>query len=125
MVLSCSFNNKIIDDCYKIFEPVITDVGICYTAKYNNSFKVRELGADSSLVIRLNVENEEYYYGESSTAGFRILVHNQMDEEPLIVRRRAFSVAPGTTTFASVHLNKVRKINIFIIFSLQNLPYLP
>ncbi|CAD5116600.1 DgyrCDS5476 [Dimorphilus gyrociliatus] len=106
MILSCSFNNILIEDCHSMFVPMITDAGICYTASYNTSFKARELSTDNNLVIRLNVENEEYYYGESSTAGFRILIHNRMDEEPLLIVRRAFSVAPGTTTFASVHLNK-------------------
>ncbi|XP_041357501.1 acid-sensing ion channel 5-like [Gigantopelta aegis] len=60
--------------CSEIFQPVFTEVGLCYTFNGNVSNKrnVSLSGADFNLVVLLLVQQHEYVYKEQASAGYKV-----------------------------------------------------
>ena len=64
--------------CAKYFHRTLTEVGVCYTfnaqeTKQNHDrLLVHDAGSDNGLLLRINIENDEYFYGESNSAGIRV-----------------------------------------------------
>ena len=60
------------------FKRVFTDQGICYTfhsaeyVKANGSMFVNRTGSDYGLWLRMSVEHDEYFFGYTSSAGFKV-----------------------------------------------------
>ncbi|XP_041357500.1 acid-sensing ion channel 4-A-like [Gigantopelta aegis] len=59
--------------CSEIFQPVFTEVGLCYTFNGNVSNKrnVSLSGADNNLVVIFVAKQEEYVYNEQMSAGYK------------------------------------------------------
>ena len=65
--------------CQEYFTPTITQMGQCYTfnsikyiANTSKTLATHGTGSSRGLYVRLNVEHNEYTYGLSSSAGFKV-----------------------------------------------------
>ncbi|XP_072040584.1 acid-sensing ion channel 1-like [Amphiura filiformis] len=107
MLQNCSW--RMLKPCgAENFTKVITDWGVCYTFNEpqdsSDALAINQPGNNNGLFVRLNIEQDEYVYGEDSAAGIKILLHPQ-GVRPL-VRELGFSVSPGFETSVSVRLTK-------------------
>ncbi|XP_022108989.1 acid-sensing ion channel 4-like isoform X2 [Acanthaster planci] len=90
----------------------LTDHGVCYTfndpADERDALQVQNPGSSNGLFMRLNIEQDLYTYGESTSAGIKVLLHPQ-GEFP-IVKEFAFSLTPGFATSIAVRKQRVRSL---------------
>ena len=83
MFLQCVWRSRYIP-CQDYFTSTVTDEGFCYTfhseefIKANGSLKVYQTGSDYGLKIRGVIEQDEYYYGTTASAGMRVNFHMLM-----------------------------------------------
>lgn len=79
MFLACYWISREIN-CSEYFTPTITPMGLGFTfnseefIRTNGSMKVYRTGSEQGLHIRLNVEQDDYFYGMSASAGFKVIV---------------------------------------------------
>ncbi|XP_071848112.1 acid-sensing ion channel 1C-like isoform X2 [Apostichopus japonicus] len=103
MLLECKWNTGQVCSAEN-FTTVITDFGVCHTFNSRQDattgLLVNQAGASQGLRIRLSLEQDEYFWGEFTGAGFKILAHSH-GELPL-VKQLGFSVAPGFETSVSL-----------------------
>ncbi|XP_072050272.1 acid-sensing ion channel 4-B-like [Amphiura filiformis] len=106
MLLNCRWRN-VVKCTAANFTQILTDWGVCYTFNNDpmNALQVTEPGSVNGLSLTLNVEQNEYTYGENAGIGFKVLLHPQ-GQHPL-VKELGFSVAPGFQTSVSVRYNSV------------------
>ncbi len=77
LVLFCHWCGRTIP-CEKYFTMVLTEAGVCYTFNSRESrhhhpaLLVHDAGSDCGLLMRINIENKEYYYGEGNSAGIQV-----------------------------------------------------
>ena len=56
----------------------MTELGVCYTFHSRHvqerlgELEVHEAGTDHGLTLRLNIEDQEYYYGEGTASGVQV-----------------------------------------------------
>ncbi|PIK59261.1 putative acid-sensing ion channel 1-like [Apostichopus japonicus] len=86
MLLSCTWNRG--EACGpQNFTTTITDFGICFTFNGDRDsgrrLTVSQAGASQGLRLRLSAEQDEYYWGYYTAAGFKLFVHPQ-GEFPLV-----------------------------------------
>ncbi|XP_071847114.1 acid-sensing ion channel 1C-like isoform X2 [Apostichopus japonicus] len=99
MLLSCTWNRG--EACGpQNFTTTITDFGICFTFNGDRDsgrrLTVSQAGASQGLRLRLSAEQDEYYWGYYTAAGFKLFVHPQ-GEFPL-VDQLGVSFSPGFET---------------------------
>ena len=75
MLVECKWKSS--QNCsVRNFTRRFTDQGVCFTfndpAEVSQRLKVRNAGSKEGLFMRLNVEHDEYTFGESTAAGFRV-----------------------------------------------------
>lgn len=75
MVFECKW--RTVESCGSYnFTKIIADWGVCYS--FNNDpvspIEVRLPGASNGLKLQLNIEEDEYTYGENTGAGMRVCV---------------------------------------------------
>ncbi|KAJ8027743.1 Acid-sensing ion channel 1C [Holothuria leucospilota] len=103
MLLECKWNTG--QTCTaKNFSTVLTDFGLCHTFNSRTNgeegLNVNQAGASQGLRVRLFLQQDEYFWGQYTGAGFKILAHPH-GELPL-VKQLGFSVAPGFETSVSL-----------------------
>ncbi|XP_064609113.1 acid-sensing ion channel 4-A-like [Liolophura sinensis] len=113
MIKRCVFNGV---PCRREwFTAQLTDAGHCYTfngANKDGGLRTALRGKNGGLTLELNVEQYEYSYSRTNTAGVYLLIHDQ-SEIPNLVLNRALAVTSGYHTSISLGLlNPVRKINV-------------
>lgn len=103
MLLGCKWNTG--EDCGREnFTKTITDFGVCYTFNADRDSErrltVSQAGASQGLRLRLSAEQDDYYWGYYTAAGFKLFVHPQ-GEFPL-VDQLGVSFSPGFETSISI-----------------------
>ena len=78
MFMACNWKSKPIN-CTQYFSSVLTEMGFCYQfnskafAEQNGgSLHVKKTGSDHGLWLQLNVEQAEYTFSESNSAGVKV-----------------------------------------------------
>ena len=73
MILKCTYNK---DPCIDSLDLIYTSFGGCYSfnARHGNISTTDGTGPERGLTLLLNVSQDEYSYGPSSSAGFKALV---------------------------------------------------
>lgn len=77
MFYMCNWRSQNIN-CHDYFTEVRTHMGFCYTfnsaafIRTNGTLRVYRTGSAQSLFLRLNVMQDEYFFGESTSAGFKV-----------------------------------------------------
>ena len=77
MVMSADWLGKMVNK-EEYFSMSMTEVGVCYTfnsiesQKRHSPLYVHDAGTDSGLTLLMDIENDEYYYGEGTSAGIRV-----------------------------------------------------
>ena len=79
MFVDCKWQGQKVP-CKDYFLPTLTQMGQCYTfhsikhiAQTNVTLGTYGTGSSRGLYVRLNVKHDEYSYGLSSAAGFKVL----------------------------------------------------
>ncbi|XP_033099022.1 acid-sensing ion channel 4-A-like [Anneissia japonica] len=94
------------------FTRVLTGWGVCYTfnnpQNMNEVRKVKQSGSNYGLYMRINIEQDEYFFGDNTGAGLRILVHHQ-GQRPL-VKSLGFSISPGFESHIGMRRTKVMNL---------------
>ncbi|KAJ8027746.1 Acid-sensing ion channel 1 [Holothuria leucospilota] len=102
MLIECRWNTG--EECgTENLTQVITDFGLCYTFNGKTSERrltVSRAGATRGLKLRLSVQQDEYFWGDNTGAGFKVLVHTQ-GEMPL-VNQLGNSISPGFETLFAI-----------------------
>ncbi|XP_038054982.1 acid-sensing ion channel 1C-like [Patiria miniata] len=105
MLLECTFKaaNCSADNFTRIF----TDFGLCYS--FNDDpedvYYIHQSGSHNALFMKINVEQQEYIFGENNAAGIKLLVHPQ-GQRPL-VKELGIAVSPGYETLVGVEIKQV------------------
>ena len=73
MILKCTYNGN---PCVDSLDLIYTSLGGCYSfnARHRNIPTADGAGPEWGLTLLLNVSQDEYSYGPSSSAGFKVLV---------------------------------------------------
>ena len=77
MIIECKCHNKRVA-CEEVFTPVFTTFGGCFTFNSHEYVKDHEVwqsvgaGPEYGLFLKLNVNQDEYFYGPRSSAGFKV-----------------------------------------------------
>ncbi|XP_072039788.1 acid-sensing ion channel 3-like [Amphiura filiformis] len=91
------------------FTTTVTDFGICWTfndpKNKSEILKINQPGRQNGLFLRMDVQQHEYVSGESSAAGFKVLLHPQ-GVRP-VMKELGFSISPGFETSVTVSYTKV------------------
>ncbi|PIK44320.1 putative acid-sensing ion channel 1-like [Apostichopus japonicus] len=109
MLLECKW--KLHQHCSpKDFRPIMTDFGVCFTYNWDehNPLPVGHPGSSYGLVLRLNIEQDQYTWSEFGGAGMKVYAHAQ-GETPL-VKMHGFSVGPGMET--DITLRYIKRKNL-------------
>ncbi|XP_033632069.1 acid-sensing ion channel 3-like [Asterias rubens] len=111
MLIDCKWRSS--HNCTaKNFTRRFTDHGVCFTfnepANKAEPLSVRNAGSRDGLYMRLYAEHDEYTFGESTAAGFRVLLHPQ-GVLPL-VQELGFSLSPGFESSVAVRQNKIKTL---------------
>ena len=97
----CYFDGEECDNITKVFEPVFTNLGVCYTF---NSRKLRprllSKGTGQRQGLQLMVFVDQNNYVKSVDAGVKIAIHPQ--SEPPLPDDRGISVPTGRNAFISI-----------------------
>ena len=75
MLLKCSWRSTM--KCGpEDFRRIITDWGVCYTYNHDpeTALEVRRPGSSNGLAMQLNVEQDEYNFGENTGAGLKVCI---------------------------------------------------
>ena len=81
MVIGCSLKGVVLANCPALFTPVLTDMGHCFTFNKNGTLSTER--AAQWLKIQLDVQQDEYFGGPATSAGFRVRFNH-----PIINSRR-------------------------------------
>ncbi|XP_072039789.1 acid-sensing ion channel 2-like [Amphiura filiformis] len=91
------------------FTTSLTDWGVCWTfndpKNKSEILKINQPGRQNGLFLRMDVQQHEYVSGESSAAGFKVLLHPQ-GVRP-VLKELGFSISPGFETSVTVTYTKV------------------
>ncbi|XP_038044101.1 acid-sensing ion channel 2-like [Patiria miniata] len=94
------------------FTQRLTDHGVCYTFNdppdERDVLQVSNPGSSNGLYMRLNIEQDLYTYGESTSAGMKVMLHPQ-GEFP-IVKEFALSLTPGYEISIAVRKQMIRTL---------------
>ncbi|XP_038044102.1 acid-sensing ion channel 1A-like [Patiria miniata] len=94
------------------FTQRLTDHGVCYTFNdppdERDVLQVSNPGSSNGLYMRLNIEQDLYTYGESTSAGMKVMLHKQ-GEFP-IVKEFALSLTPGYEISIAVRKQMVKSL---------------
>ena len=103
----CYFAGDSCGNLTKVFEPVFTNLGICYTF---NSGKARRLvqsrGVGQREGLRLVIKVNQSGYSTPLDAGVKIAIHNQ--SEPPLPADRGIGVPTGRSAFISIKEKKIQ-----------------
>ena len=78
MLITCKFRGSLIN-CKENFLLIPTSSGWCYifnSYEYimkHGSYEAYSTGSAQGLYLRMNVNQSEYFFGPSSSAGFKVL----------------------------------------------------
>lgn len=102
LVLSCTFDGRrcSADD----FTTRATSSGVCYTFNPNHDFTHHYSGKHGyryGLIIRVNIEQYEYFLSEVTTAGLNVYIHDH-DHFPYTGDYRRLLLSPGRSALLSV-----------------------
>ena len=96
-ILECRFGERL-EDCKNDFEPVLTNIGLCYSFNTKEPFKyARTTGTRAGLYMLVNIDQTEYITSLLGNAGIRIAIHPQgILPEP---DQRGIAVPPGKNAY--------------------------
>ena len=106
-ILFCSFDGEECGNVTKVFEPVFTNLGVCYTF---NSRKLRprllSKGTGQRQGLQLMVNVAQYDYVESFDAGVKIAIHPQ--SVPPLPDDQGIGVPTGRNAFISIKEQNIK-----------------
>ena len=102
LVLSCTFDGRrcSVDD----FTARATSSGVCYTFNPNGDLTHHYSGKHGyryGLIIRVNIEQYEYFLSEVTTAGLNVFIHHH-DHFPYTSDYRRLLLSPGRSALLSI-----------------------
>ena len=111
LVLSCTFDGRrySMDD----FTARATSSGVCYTFNPNGDFTHHyssKHGYRYGLIIRVNVEQYEYFLSEVTTAGLNVYIHHH-DHFPYTGDYRRLLLSPGVSGLLSVTKTRYTRLS--------------
>ncbi|XP_077869246.1 acid-sensing ion channel 3-like [Saccoglossus kowalevskii] len=115
MILECKLG-RASSGCNAVdnFTTTLTDYGVCYT--YNNALSnhmlVTESGSRHGLSLTLNLEQEEYTYGQNYGAGFKIDIRYKLSNVLILCTHLTCVVFVG---FIGIGRYRYRYLNLQIL----------
>ena len=101
----CMFDGK---DCnIDDFTEVVTAYGLCYTFNLDGTKNVTGSGTSHTLFLIADIEQHNYMYYTSHTAGIQVFIHPQ-DEYPYSGELNGFSVPPGFETQVAISFTNTK-----------------
>ena len=104
-LIRCTFDGKScgVDD----FIEIVTAYGLCYAFNLDGSWNVTSAGTSHGLSLVVDINQLNYMYETSHTAGLQVFVHPQ-DEYPYSGEFFGFSVPPGFETQVAISLTNTK-----------------
>ena len=104
-LILCSFDGKScgVDN----FIEIVTAYGLCYTFNLDSSWTVSSAGTSHGLSLVVDIDQSNYMYYTSHTAGLQVFVHPQ-DEYPYSGEFFGFSISPGYETQVAISLTNTK-----------------
>ena len=106
LILDCSFAGEPCGDITKLFKPVFTNLGICYTFNsdlVNPPLQSKGTGQRQGLRLMVNVDQEDY--ATPFDAGVKVAIHTQ--SEPPLPDDQGIGVPTGMNAFISINERKI------------------
>ena len=101
LIMDCSFAGEPCGNLTEVFEPVFTEMGICYT--FNSGRKrqhVRSRGIGQRQGLRMMIRINQSDYATPADAGVKVAIHTQC--EPPLPADRGIGVPTGRSAFISI-----------------------
>ena len=102
LIVDCSFAGKACGNLTEVFEPVFTEMGICYTFNSGRMgrphLKSRGIGQRQGLRMTIRINQSDY--ATPVDAGVKVAVHDQ--SEPPLPADRGIGVPTGRNAFISI-----------------------
>ncbi|KAK3101611.1 hypothetical protein FSP39_004840, partial [Pinctada imbricata] len=101
----CVFDNDFSLDCKKIFVPMITHEGICYTFNGNGKRKTTFGGSNYNLHLYVDINTDEHTWSSALGDGIQVLVHEPGTFPDII--NEGVRIQPGTSAYAEIRKKEV------------------
>ena len=111
LVLSCTFDGRMCS--VDSFTGRTTSSGLCYTFNPNGDFShyyTNRHGYRYGLIVRINVEQYEYFLSEVTSAGLYLFIHDH-DHFPYMGGYRNLLLSPGQSTLLSVTKTHYKRLS--------------
>jgi hypothetical protein len=101
LIVNCSFAGEPCGNLTEVFEPVFTEMGLCYTFNSGRGrprAQTRGIGQRQGLHMTIRVNQSDY--ATPTGAGVKVAIHNQ--SEPPLPADRGIGVPTGRSAFISI-----------------------
>ena len=103
LIVDCSYAGEPCGSLNKVFEPVFTEMGICYTfnsERMEKGPRVKSRGIGQQQGLHMMIKINQSDYATPVDAGVKVAIHNHF--EPPLPADRGIGVPTGSITFISI-----------------------